>query len=367
MEVLAARAAGVAVVYRIWPGFRPIGYDRQSLLTLDMSDPGYKSKQEVLRNELLRSGVVASVATSSSPLTEVWNVTGGYEWQGKDPGLDASFVRCNVSPAYGKTVGWKLVAGRDFSAALATDSTDAIIINQAAVQYMGLQNPVGQKLTDVDEFGTPKWTRTIIGVVKDIVMESPYEPVQPAIYFTNEDAYALLHIKINPAVSASEALLKIEAVFKNIVPSALFNYTFVDEAYAHKFSQEARIGTLAGVFSLLAIFISCLGLFGLASFVAEQRTKEIGIRKVLGASVYILWHMQTKEFVTLVILACILAIPISYGIMHTWLASYAYHTEISLWIIFLTCIGALLLTLLTVSYQAVKAALMNPVTSLRNE
>lgn len=346
---------------------RPIGYDRQSLITLDMGDPGYESKGEVLRNELLRSGVVAQVATSSSPLTEAGNVTGGYEWQGKDPSLDAAFVRCNVTSDYGKTVGWEVVAGRDFSRALATDSTDAIIINESAVQYMGLTDPIGQKLTDVDEFGKPKWTRTIIGVVKDIVMESPYAPVNPAIYFINKDAFQLLHIKINPAVSARVALQKIEAVFKSIVPSALFDYKFVDEEYARKFSQEERIGTLAGIFSMLAIFISCLGLFGLASFVAEQRTKEIGIRKVLGASVYNLWHMQTKEFVGLVIFACILAIPISYWVMQSWLEKYEYHTEISPWLLLITCIGALLITLLTVSYQAVKAALTNPVKSLRNE
>lgn len=360
---------GTLVVYQQiqYARNRPVGYDRQSLITLDMGDPGYEGKGEVLRNELLRSGVVAGVATSSSPLTEAGNVTGGYEWQGKDPALDASFVRCNVTPEYGKTVGWEVVAGRDFSNQLATDSTDAIIINQAAVKYMGLTDPIGQKLTDVDEFGNPKWTRTIIGVVKDIVMESPYEPVQPAIYFINEDAFNLLHIKINPAVSASVALPKIESVLKNIVPSALFDYKFVDEEYARKFSQEEHIGTLAGIFSMLAIFISCLGLFGLASFVAEQRTKEIGIRKVLGASVYNLWHMQTKEFIALVILACLIAIPVSYWVMHSWLEKYEYHIEISIWILLVPCIGALVITLLTVSYQAVKAALMNPVKSLRNQ
>jgi hypothetical protein len=360
---------GTLVVYQQiqYARNRPIGYDRQSLITLDMGDPGYKGKGEVLRNELLRSGVVAHVATSSSPLTEVWNVTGGYEWQGKDPSLDASFVRCNVTPEYGKTAGWQVVAGRDFSRELATDTTDALIINQAAAKYMGLKDPVGQKLIDVDEFGTQKWSKTIIGVVKDMVMASPYEQVQPTIYYFNDNAFKLLHIKINPAVSAGVALPKIEAVLKSIVPSALFNYTFVDEAYGRKFSQEQRIGTLAGIFSMLAIFISCLGLFGLASFMAEQRTKEIGIRKVLGASVYTLWHMQTKEFITLVIFACLIAVPISHLFMRSWLEKYEYHTEISPWILFVTCVGALLITLLTVSYQAVKAALMNPVKTLRNE
>jgi hypothetical protein len=346
---------------------RPIGYDRQSLLTLPLDDPGFAGKGQVLRAELLRSGMVTGVATSSSPLTEVWNVTGGYEWQGKDPNLDASFVRCNVTPEYGKTVGWQVVAGRDFSAALATDTTDALIVNEAAVQYMGLKNPVGQQLTDVDEFGHPKWKKTIIGVVKDIVMESPYEPVQPTIYYYNDNAARLIHLRINPGVSAPAALAGIEAVFKRIVPSALFDYKFVDAEYARKFSQEERIGTLAGLFSLLAIFISCLGLFGLASFVAEQRTKEMGIRKVLGATLYNLWHTQTKEFVVLVGLACGIAIPVSYWLMGGWLAKYAYHTAISPWMLGVPCAGALLLTLLTVSYQALKAALMNPVKSLRNE
>ncbi|MBD0257259.1 MAG: ABC transporter permease, partial [Cytophagales bacterium] len=167
--------------------------------------------------------------------------------------------------------------------------------------------------------------------------------------------------------SAPVALARIEAVFKSIVPSALFNYKFVDAEYARKFSQEERIGTLAGLFSLLAIFISCLGLFGLASFVAEQRTKEMGIRKVLGATLSNLWHMQTREFVVLVVFACLIAMPISYGLMRSWLEKYAYHTAISPWMLGVPCAGALLLTLLTVSYQAVKAALMNPVKSLRNE
>ncbi|KAA5541189.1 ABC transporter permease [Adhaeribacter rhizoryzae] len=347
---------------------RPIGYDKQNLLTLDMSDPSFKGKQKVLQTELMRSGVVAQVASSSSPVTAVWNITGGYEWLGKDPTLDAAFARCKITPEYGKTVSWEVVAGRDFSSALASDSTDAIIINQAAVQYMGFTDPIGQKLTDVDETGEKKWTKTIIGVVKNMVMESPFQPVQPTIYFIDaEDASKVLHIKINPAVSASVALPKIEAIFKNIVPAALFDYKFVDEEYAQKFSQEERIGTLAGLFSVIAIFISCLGLFGLASFVAEQRTKEFGIRKVLGASVSNLWYMQIKEFAALVLLACLIAIPISHLVMRNWLAKYEYHTEITPVFIILPCVGALAITILTVSYQAIKAALMNPVKSLRSE
>jgi putative ABC transport system permease protein len=303
--VLVVLISGTLVVYQQIQHARnrPIGYDKQNLITLDMDDPGFKGKQQVLQTELMRSGVVAQVASSSSPLTAVWNVTGGYEWQGKDPDLDAAFARCKVTPDFGKTVGWEVMAGRDFSSALASDSTDAIIINEAAVEYMGLTDPIGQKLTDVDESGEKNWTKTIIGVVKNMVMESPFQPVQPTIYYIDEDAFRLLHIKINPTVSAGVALPKIEAVWESVVPSALFDYKFVDEEYARKFSQEERIGTLAGIFSVIAIFISCLGLFGLASFVAEQRTKEFGIRKVLGASVYHLWYLQIREFVILVMLA----------------------------------------------------------------
>lgn len=346
---------------------RPIGYDRESLITLKMNDAGYRDKQEVLKTELLNTGVVSAVTASSSPLTAIWNITNGYQWEGKDPALDAEFAICNIAPDFGKTVGWQFVAGRDFSEDLATDFNESIIVNEAAVKYMGLQNPVGKEFIDVDELGNKKWSKRIIGVVKDMVMGSPYEPVRQTLYYYRENASWLLHIKINPTVSAGMALPKIESVFKKVIPSALFDYTFVDQDYARKFSQEERIGKLAGIFSVLAIFISCLGLFGLASFVAEQRTKEIGIRKIVGASVFNLWKMLSKDFVVLVIISCFVAVPIGYYLMSSWLQKYEYHTEISGWIFFMTFTGALVITLLTVSYQALKAAMMNPVKSLRSE
>jgi ABC-type antimicrobial peptide transport system permease subunit len=198
-------------------------------------------------------------------------------------------------------------------------------------------------------------------------MESPYEPVRQTLYFYNKYASRLLHIRITPTASANVALPKIEAVLNKIVPTALFDYKFADEEYARKFSQEERIGKLAGIFSVLAIFISCLGLFGLASYVAEQRTKEIGIRKVVGASVFSLWKLLSKDFVVLVVISCFIAIPIAYYFLAEWLNKYEYRTEISWWLFLLTSTGALAITLLTVSFQAVKAALMNPVNSLRSE
>jgi len=346
---------------------RAIGYNRESLIMMELSDPNFKGRHDVLRSELLNTGMVSSMATSSSPLTAVWNTTGGYEWKGKNPGLDAAFAICNVTPEFGQTIGWQIVQGRDFSKDLATDSTESIIINEAAAKYMGLKNAVGQVLTDVDEFGKPKWNKTIIGVAKDLVMESPYEPVRQTLYYYNEDASNILHVRINPAISASIALPKIQGAIERVAPTALFDYKFVDEEYSRKFSQEVRIGKLSGVFSVLAIFISCLGIFGLASFVASQRTKEIGIRKVLGASVTNLWKMLSKDFVILVLISCLIAIPIGYYLMNNWLEKFEYRTEISWWIFLATCIAAVVITILTVSFQAIKAAMMNPVKSLKSE
>lgn len=347
---------------------RPIGYDRNNLITLNMNDPGYNGKQDVLKAELLRTGVVLEVATSSSALTAINNITSGHQWPGKDPDLDAEFVICNVTHDFGKTVGWEVVAGRDFSKDFSTDSLDAIIINEAAVRYMGLENPVGQEYTKLDEFGRKIWSRTIVGVVKDLVMESPYEPVKQTLFFYTTDAYlGKLNIKINPEASASAALPKIQATVNKIAPTALFDYRFVDEEYARKFGQEERISKLSGIFTLLAVLISCLGLFGLSSFVAEQRVKEIGIRKILGASLANLWQLLSKDFVVLVLISCQIATPVAWYLVNGWLQKYIYRTEINWWIFVAAGAGALLITLLTVSFQAIKVAIANPVKSLRTE
>ena len=183
----------------------------------------------------------------------------------------------------------------------------------------------------------------------------------------HSDAMNYVFIKINPLVSTREALQKIEAVFKKLIPASPFEYSFVSEAYAKKFAAEERVGKLAGFFALLAIFISCLGLFGLASFVAEQRTKEIGIRKVLGASTFSLWCLLSNEFSRLVFISLLIAVPIAYYFMYNWLQDYQYRTPLSGWIFVTAGVGALVITLLTVSFQAIKAAVANPVKSLRTE
>jgi ABC-type antimicrobial peptide transport system permease subunit len=356
---------GTILVYRQieYGRNRPVGYNKESLLTIPLNDPNYKGMYDVIRNELLNTGVVSGLALSNSPLTDIWNRSGGFTWQGKDPESPSGFNTIRVTHDFGKMIGWKVIAGRDFSKSYATDSA-AVILNETAAKYIGLKSPIGEFIKSED--GKQAWQ--IIGVTKDMIIQSPYEPVSGSLYFLDfNKSTRQMTIKIKPTVSASEALPKIAAVFRKLVPSASFDYRFVDEVYDKKFSQEQRIGKLAALFAVLAIFISCLGLFGLASFVAEQRTKEIGIRKVLGASVANLWQMLSKDFVILVFISCLIAAPISWYCMNKWLQNYTYRTDISWWIFVAAGAGALMITLLTVSFQAIKAAMSNPVKSLRTE
>lgn len=343
---------------------RPIGYDRNGLLSVPMNDPTYKGKHETLKSELFNTGAISEMALSSSPVTDVWNNGGGFIWPGSDPQKENNFAICNVTHDFGKTVGWEFIDGRDFSKDLASDSA-GIIVNETAVQYMDLKNPVGELVT----MANSKYTFKILGVIKDMVMKSPYDPVKQTFFFLDpkDSAASTINIRIKSSMGAREALPKIEAVFQKLVPTASFDYKFVDDEYAQKFRQEERIGQLSGVFAILAIFISCMGLFGLASFVAEQRTKEIGIRKVVGASIFNLWKLLSTDFLMLVFISCFISIPVAYYFMDNWLQQYQYKTEISWYVFGVAVFGALSITLLTVSYHAFKAATMNPVKCLRSE
>jgi ABC-type antimicrobial peptide transport system permease subunit len=230
---------------------------------------------------------------------------------------------------------------------------------------MGLQNPVGTIVTW--GFGADRKRFTIIGVAGDMLMESPYDSVRPTMFFMDFGNVGWMLFRLNRRQSAHESVAKIQTAFKSLLPAVPFDYLFADNEYTAKFAAEERISALAVFFTILAVFISCIGLFGLASFVAEQRTREIGIRKVLGASVANLWSMLSKDFVWLVAISCLIAIPVAWIAMNGWLRNYAYRTTIAWWIFAVTGCGALLLTLLTVSFQAIRAALANPVDSLRSE
>jgi len=353
---------GTIIVYRqiAFTKSRPIGYQREGVIMIQMNTPDFYGKFNVLRTELKSVGAIEEMSESSSPITGVWSNNGGFEWEGKDPDLQTEFNTIWITHEYGKTLNWKIKEGRDFSRDFSTDSA-GIILNEAAVKFMGVKNPVGMAITWNDE------KLHVIGVIEDFITQSPYEPVHQTVYVMNYDNMSWINLKLNPEKSASESIALVESVFKKNITSAPFEYKFVEEDFAKKFSAEERIGKLTSVFSVLAVLISSLGIFGLASFVAEQRTKEIGVRKVLGASVGNLWKMLSRDFVILVVISCFIAIPVACYVLFNWLKGYEYHTEISWWIPVVASIGALVLTLATVSFQAVKAALMNPVKSLRSE
>ncbi len=337
---------------------RPVGYNRDGLIALNMNTPQLREHYDAINNDLMVTGVVEHMARSSHSATYFPN-NSSIDWRGKDPGLVTFFRRIGVSPDFGKTIGWQIKEGRDFLNNNKADSA-SVLLNETGAKITGLKNVVGE----IIKYNGKDYR--VAGVVQDMVTQSPYEPVPPAFFFM-DDYLSVITIRIKPNTPIHTALAKIEPVFKKYNAGNPFEFKFVDEEYDKKFSNEVRIGNLATFFAMLAIFISCLGLFGLASFVTEQRTKEIGVRKVLGASVFNLWRLLSKEFVVLVTIALFISIPVAYYFMHNWLQDYEYRTDISWWIFAIAGIGALLVTLLTVSFQAIKSALMNPVKSLRSE
>lgn len=339
---------------------RPVGYDRQGLMQLGISRE-LEGKFEVVRNDLLKTGVVEEASESNSPVTNVYSNQIGFDWDGKDPNSLPIFGIVNCTHEFGKSIGWQVKEGRDFSREFSTD-TSSIILNESGVALTGLDNIVGKTIRWNDK------PYQVIGVVKDMVMESPYEPVKPTVFCMADQGWvSVINVKLKPGVPVNDAIAKVEAVYKQHAPSSIFDYKFSDEEYDAKFRSEERIGKLARVFAILAVFISCLGLFGLSAFVAEQSTKEIGIRKVLGATVADLWAMQSKGFVVLVVLSLAIASPLAWYFLKNWLADYEYHINLGWQVFAFSGILAVAVTLLTVSFQSIKAALANPMKSLRSE
>jgi ABC-type antimicrobial peptide transport system permease subunit len=338
---------------------RPVGYTRQGVITLPLT-PEIHSHFNAMRDALIQSGAITSMSEAGSPTTATWGSSSGFSWKGKDPNLSIDFLNVSASYDYGKTIDWQIKEGRDFSKDFATD-TSAVILNEAAVNFMGFKNPVGETVT---WWGQPL---TVIGVIHNMVMNSPYDEPKPTVFNLATEEQNITIAKINPSSGPKEALAKIEAVYKKFAPEQSFEFKFADDEYAKKFTSEERISKLAGFFALLAIAISCLGLFGLASFVAAQRVKEIGVRKVLGASVFSVWNLLSKDFVMLVIISFFIAVPVAWYAMNKWLMDYSYRINIS-WRIFLMAgVSAIAIALVTVSFQAIKAAIANPVKSLRTE
>lgn len=362
--VSIAMIIGTIIVFRQvqYAKSRPVGYDQGGLVMMHNHTTDIYQHFEAFRNAMLKTGVVSEVAGSVAPVTKSWPFNGGLKWTGHTQwDGEADFSMKGVTQGYAKTVGLRFIEGRDFRTGPSGFDAMTMILNEAAVKNMKIRDPVGKTVTWMG------YNFTVIGVVKDVVMESPYENPYPAMYYLAPYTMSYVTIKLNAREGPQEALRTIAPVVAKFSPAEPFDYHFVDEQYDAKFKDELRIGTLAGFFTALAILISCLGLFGLASFTAEQRIREIGVRKVLGATVFTLWKLQSGEFVWLVGLSCLVAIPIAWLVLNGWLQQFQYRTAISWWIFTVAGGSALAITLVTVSYQAVRAARRNPVKSLRTE
>jgi len=283
------------------------------------------------------------------------------KWQGKDPGEKIQVNRYTEDGGLVKTAGMQLIEGRDIDIEKFPSDSTACLISEAAVKAMGFKNPIGQLIYD----DPINWH--VVGVIKDFILESPYEPIKPFMVKGPKYGGNVLLIKLNNANNNAQNLAKAEKIFKEYNPAYPFEYYFIDQEYAKKFEDEQLIQTLTSLFSMLTIFISCLGLFGLATYMAENRIKEIGIRKVLGASVSGIATLLSKDFVKLVIISIVIASPLAFWSMSKWLSGYAYRIHISIWIFLIAGAIAIVISLLTVSYQAIKTAIANPVKSLRTE
>lgn len=338
---------------------RQLGYNKNNLIYINQNGAIHKN-MEVIRQELLATGAVSHVAASNQRIMEAGNNTGGFSWEGKDPSKDVLITTEYVSSDYIKTAGMKLAAGRDFYANAVIDSSSCII-NETFAKLLNTKDPVNAVLSQ----GSSKYT--VVGVVKDFVYNDMYKKPDPFVAFCQPGSTNYLFIRFNDAANTEAALDKVEAVLKKHNPGYPFEYIFLDEDFNKRFKSEMLVSKLSRLFALLTIIISSLGLFGLAAYTAERRTKEIGVRKVLGASVMNVVSLLSKDFVKLVLLAIVIAAPIAWYVMSKWLEDYAYRISIQWWMFVAAGMLALAVALLTVSFQAIKAALTNPVKSLRTE
>ncbi|MEJ0031059.1 MAG: FtsX-like permease family protein [Bacteroidota bacterium] len=307
---------------------RPIGYDKDGLVTTYgypfAESSLHPNMYDALRQELLNTGAVVNMGRSSSPTTGTYSLQSDFDWEGRDPQLMPNFGVIWCTHDYGKTIGTQIIDGRDFSREFASD-TASIILNEAAVDYMSLTNPVGQ----VVKFNRQPFN--VIGVTRNMLTDSPYAPIGPMVFMIDYHNSNIITMKLNPNQSVTDNLAAIEPVFKKFRPGITFETQLTDMQFEQKFANESRIGGLAAAFTVFAILISCLGLFGLASFMAQQRTREIGIRKVSGASVLNLWSLLSRDFIVLVTIASVIAAPLAWMFMEQWLTQFPYATPLSIW------------------------------------
>lgn len=339
---------------------RDTGFKADNLVFIYMKGNTAKNYQ-LIHTELMNSGAINSITRTNSPITDVWSNNDTYEWAGKAPDKRNIFAQFITDRDFTKTLGLPLIAGRDIDINSYPTDTAAVLINQEAAKTMGFANPVGKFIKNGPV------NLHIVGVVKNFVAGWPYMQTIPAIIQGSTKQFGTVTLKLNTKNAVADNINRISAIFKKYNPDYPFDYKFLDESYRIKFQEERNTGTLAAVFSGLTIFISCMGLFALAACMAEGRVKEIGIRKVLGASVARITALLTKDFLVLVAISFVIASPIAWWLMNKWLQAYPYHVNISWWIFILTGVVSVIIAFSTVVYQGIKAAIINPVKSLRAE
>lgn len=343
-----------------------LGFDRGNIVYIPIKENIGKS-YETVKTELLRNPNIISVTAKDCLPTTHTNRTLGIHWEGKRPDQDKIATETlKIDYDYFKTLGLKIIEGRDFSKDYATDATSAFVLNEEAIKRMEIQAPVIGK-----EFTLYRQKGTIIGVLKDAYFKSLHKEIEPQVYhiltdMTDVGSEGVVLIRI-AGKDIPEMISSIEEIWNRVNPNAPFEYNFLDETYNNLYLTEMRVGTILKYFTILAIFISCLGMFGLASFAAERRTKEIGVRKVLGASVSGIVALLSKDFIKWVLIANFISWLIAYIFMNKWLQNFAYRISIGILTFLFAGMIALIIALLTVSYQSIKAAVANPVESLRYE
>jgi putative ABC transport system permease protein len=339
---------------------RQAGYDKNNLVYHFITGDLGKN-YTLVKNELLASGVASSVTKTSAPLTQGWSDSWDFVWSGKMPGDKTDFDRFCVDEGIVATAGFKLLQGRDFDLKQFPSDSTAVILNESAVKTMNFKEPLGQIIKDIGI----EWH--VIGVISDFILQSPYQPLKPMVIEGGKGWFNTIHVKLSDQRTTAQNLAAMGSIFKKYNPEYPFEYHFIDKEYASKFEDEKRTGTLAALFAGLTIFISCLGLFGLAAYMAQNRIKEIGVRKVLGASVASIATLLSKDFLKLVVISLIIASPLAGYAMYRWLMNYPYHVDIDWWVFAIAGIGAMVIALFTISFQAIRAAVASPVKNLRTE
>jgi ABC-type antimicrobial peptide transport system permease subunit len=337
---------------------RDMGYNPNNLIMIPSSDDISKN-YTVIKQELLKTGMINSVTRTLSPITQIWWKSPGPDYNGKPATQSMIFNGMTADLDFTKTMGIKMLEGNDFSGTPA--DTGYVLLNKAAVTAMGLKNPLGMQM----RYNNSNYT--VRGVMNDVIMESPFKPVDPLMVYFRPGGTAYVSIRLNNNTQPKNALASIQNIFTTYNPAEPFEYQFADAEYGKKFITEELIRKLTNIFAGLAIFICCIGLAGLASFTIEKRIKEIGIRKVLGASVQQLLLLISKEFLRLVLIAFLIAVPFTYWLMNNWLQKYAFRINISVWMFAAVGCVVLLLTLIVVSLNTISAAIANPVKNLRTE